>query len=278
MNSFIKKYIWFAGLIFTAGCASIPVYKCSVIKTTGTEFPESTSKYTDNDGQIEFGMVRDTQNVYISIVFLDKRAPAKLMRNGFNVYFNSHGKKEKEYTLMFPVKMEGDFMKNAEPRNDYERLAAQQHKGFKGMMEKFPDEAKWKDKSGTTVFRWRESSNPCKLEMITNEREQLVYHITLPLNQLFENNKKKTNLAIGFESKASGNNIGNRMGGPPGGGRPGGGEGGMGGPGGGNMPGGDGPGGPGNMGPRGGNPQGQPGQDQNANKSLKTWFLIPIND
>jgi hypothetical protein len=46
------------------------------------------------------------------------------------------------------------------------------------------------------------------------------------------------------------------------------------------MPGGGGPdgGGQGNMGPRGGNHQGQPGQDQNANKSLKTWFLIPLNN
>lgn len=274
----LKRYFWFVCLFFATGCASLPVYKCKVVKDAGKDFPQSPSKYTDEEGLIEFGLARDTQNVYISIAFLDKMASAKLMRDGFNVYFNPHGKKKKEFTLMFPVKGDGEPFGSVEPRNDYERLAAQQQKHDpKGMKQKFPAEARWKDKEGTSVFRWREGSYPCKLQIATNEGGQLVYDIAVPLDILYKNNKKKKVLAIGFESKASENEMGNKMGGPSDGGGPGG-EGGMGAPGGamsGGGPGGGRPGG--NMGPKGG-PQGQPGQDKDANKSLKTWFAITLND
>jgi hypothetical protein len=197
----------------------------------------------------------------------------KLMRGGLNFYFDPTGKKKRSCSL----KIEKEDM----PQSGMGRMPADRNRTGQDqrmrnpatMIDQVLQKATLTKNGQPFVFNRILSKNPIKIDFSDNEQNQLVFELSIPMNEIpLEDGQKIFSLGIetgeieqgGFAGSGSGPGGPGGMGGGMSGGRSGGG-------GGGRMSG-------GRMGGPGGGMGGQSAMqgDSSAFTPIKLWFLVEL--
>jgi len=254
-------------LFLFASCAKLPLSKSKKYTSTATnQFDDIATNYYDKTNSVLYGIADDQTHFYLKAVFNDQESMKKIMRGGLRLYFDSDGKKHKNYQLKIERSEKPQRDRNTMPTMDKSRENHIQNMPV--LIEKSFNKITW-DKNGKEYIFYRAlEKDPICVELGPNQQNQLVLVVKIPLKELPIPESKL--FAMGIETGSVTTDANRGAGGsmrPSGGmGRGGGRSGGGGGHGGG-------------MGSGGGRPGGGvPGGGSSSTSPLKIWFQVELSN
>lgn len=249
--------------IVFSSCAKLPVYKSKdYVQPEQEEFLNPMSSHFDEKTNIGFKIADNDTNLYIQAVFRDRRSYSKIMRGGLNVFFDPEGKKGKDYQLKIERLKEQNIdlalmtQRGANPSALQNDMATVIGATF--------NKVTW-DKNGKEFVFYRNLiKEPIRVELGSNELNELVLEIKIPLTEIpLESGQNLFSLGIESGSIQTSSNGGQRPSGGMSGGH------GRGGMGGGSR------GGGGGM--RGGGGGSRPSVDSSSGmEPVKVWFQVEL--
>jgi hypothetical protein len=298
-------WLWvFIGLVSFCGCKNPEVTSLwldRAIVIDGSDAEWENSKLYIEEANLSLGLFNDADNLYLCLVTAERRTQRRIMGQGFTVWFDAKGGKDKSFGIHFPLGRMERMPNERPPSEDSEALPESEsiepdtpdkQRGNPGIG---PDESLFDRVQTEMEILGPGKEDRLKLPLDGKEgievktgfaNERLVYELKVPLVR-----SEKTpyavgvgsvnSVSIGFETSEfnkSRMRMPGRQGGhgaPPGGGMD---EGGMdGGSGGGGFGGmGGGPPGRGGMGRRGGGSGGPPGGGTITSTPLKLWLNVAV--
>lgn len=260
-------------IVLFSSCSKLPIYKSEILNSeTESEFPEMTTNKFNKTNNVHYGIANSTTNLYVKAIFHDQQSLMKIMRGGLSLYFDPLGKKGKDYQLKIERNeqqaMQRPAMsqqKNTSRENRFANMPAAINKTF--------TKVTWNANGEEFIFYRGLQKQAIDVELRSNEFNELVLFVKMPLAELPTPNNNLLSMGIETGSASSASNKSTS-----GGMRPSGSMGGRGmsGGGGGGMGGGMGSGGMGrgmSGGPSGGTPR---GSSSTSNSTLKIWVQVEL--
>jgi hypothetical protein len=92
------------------------IWRDSVITVDGSPADwDQPFRYFDSKSKLQYAVVNDAKNIYVSVKTNDPKAQMKIMRAGMDVYFDVRGKKKEIATVHFPLKSDPKLDMNPDP-------------------------------------------------------------------------------------------------------------------------------------------------------------------
>jgi hypothetical protein len=194
----MKKMVVIAGAILAlASCAKLPTYYS--LHDKEINFEEVNYSGYDKDSGLRWLIFHTDSS---SVIWLDSRNPVsirKILYSGFKVHIDPEGKKNKAFTLEFPLKTERTFT-----LEDFKEKDLEIKLGDKGIYERriteVPKMARYKvDNKLVSEYNYLYEENPSKL-ILDTEGLNIIYKIELPHSKYGIKDFEK--FSVGFESGA----------------------------------------------------------------------------
>lgn len=269
----MKKYLRILCLLFIVGflsCSKMPVYQSKESSITEQEnFPLISTDQNDKTNNVSYGVADNNKDLYLKAVFHDQESLMKIMRGGgLNIYFDSSGKKKKDYKLAIERSLEQAMAANS-IRQEYGTDREKMRQNMSSVISLMFDQVTWDADGQEFVFNRNVLQDPIRVELETNNRNELVLAVKIPLEEL-DLPEGQDYFTMGIETNTISTEMGGRPNGSMGGSRGGGQS--RGGGGGGGQRGGSGGGGGGSK----GNPQGASGGSSSGMSPIKIWLQVDL--
>ncbi|SMO33422.1 hypothetical protein [Solitalea koreensis] len=146
-------------------------------KTDERELP---LRYATEKGGIQYGISNDNEKLYMVMKITDKQTQMKMLSSGATIWIDTIGKKEKEVTLNYPVRLNESVMR---PGKSGERGHA--------MLQKLLAEQNEMVLNGFKLIEGGElpinNQYGVNVKMNIDQDNALVYELTLPFNTFYKN-------------------------------------------------------------------------------------------
>jgi len=227
-------FLLLLGIIIFSSCAKLPIHQSkNYEQAANNNFLNPLSANYDKKNNISYGVAHDDTHFYIQAIFQDRESLMKIAMGGLNIYFDSNGKKKKDYQLK---------IEKAEIQlTEYELMTRQGNrdlnnpqKNMAASIDMMYNKITW-DKNGDKIVFYRNlQREPVAVDLGPNKQNELMLSIKMPLSELplaEGQNLFSVGIEIGANSKGnmanarsagsmrkSGGSMGGRGGGGGGGG------------------------------------------------------------
>ena len=244
----------------------IPIYK-SVTLSQGVlnSAQEKVAVNFDKQENFWFGTAHNDSLFFLRIIFMDQTGIMKVMRGGLQLFFDPSGKRKRDISLKLERAEHEQLNFKERPEGRAEGSSRQRPNDPLLMIDKIFSKVIWTKYNHQFIFDRNFSSEPIHIDFKKNEKNFLVFEVTLHINELSAGTDL-ISLSAGIET---GEGPAMQGGGSGSGMRHAGGEGGSGNMGGMGRMGGSGGMGGGRMGGQGGSPGGM-----SAYYPIRKWFLV----
>lgn len=261
--------VFFVFVFLVSSCTKMPIYKStSYNKTTNREIVSPLTANFDEKNSISYGVANDDTHLYLQAIFLNRESLMKIMRGGLNIYFDSEGKKKKDYHLKIE-KAEAQLSEYELMVRQGSRDISNQQKNMATTIDMMYNKITWNKNGDRFIFYRNLQLEPIAVKLGPNKQNELMLEIKIPLAELpLSDSQNLFSIGIETGSVSSGNMSAQRQSAGMSGGRSGGGRGGRGGGGGGKSGGG---------GMSGGKSGGSRPMTQPSGVSpIKIWFQVQL--
>lgn len=196
-NKLINAAVFLLAFLVVFGCStSKPVVYESKWNAPFTYVGEANPDGQDQPSRIRYGVINDTEHLYITLKTRDPNTIEQILTNGLRLSFSPAGRGTQ--SLLFPVVTRDD--RRALQKID---LDLPNSLTLNRMIESFNKEALWKDRQGERFLNLVTNASGVRCQLSLDQNQELTQQFTIPFAMLGMNPQQVPFLELGIKTEGS---------------------------------------------------------------------------